>query len=212
MKAIAPRARQAPPKINNETKRRNNALTALLISRWMQLPERMVNVSADTNTVSRAKLAQPLGYITKPFQEAELHAGIEIALHKHREDLKLRGQEELLASTLRAIAEGVIAVDKPALVTLFNPAAEAWTGWNAREAVGKPIREVFPLVDSVTGEELDTPLWRVLTEGTMEEVGHGALLVDRTGAKRPITGSIAPTRDHRGEVSGAVLVDRKSTR
>ena len=185
--------------------------TARILRERFNIPVVYLTAHADTSTLSRAKLAQPLGYITKPFQEAELHAGIEIALHKHREDLKLRGQEELLASTLRAIAEGVIAVGKPELVTLFNPAAEAWTGWNAREAVGKPIREVFPLVDGVTGEDLDTPLWRVLAEGTVEEVGHGALLVDRSGAKRPITGSIAPTRDHRGEVSGAVLVFGRAT-
>ena len=180
--------------------------TARVLRERFNIPVVYLTAHADTSTLSRAKLAQPLGYITKPFQEAELYAGIEIALHKHREDLKFRGQEELLASTLRAIAEGVIAVDKPELVTLFNPAAEAWTGWNARDALGKPIREIFPLVDSVTGEELNTPLWRVLSEGTVEEVGHGALLVDRSGAKRAITGSIAPTRDHRGEVSGAVLV------
>jgi PAS domain S-box-containing protein len=180
--------------------------TARILRERFNIPVVYLTAHADTSTLSRAKLAEPLGYITKPFQEAELYAAIEIALHKHREDLKVRGKEELLASTLRAIAEGVIGVNKPESITLFNPAAEAWTGWKAQEAVGKPIREVFPLVDSVTGEELHTPLWRVLSEGTVEEVGHGALLVDRSGAKRPITGSIAPTRDHRGEVSGAVVV------
>ncbi|HEV8040140.1 MAG TPA: sigma 54-interacting transcriptional regulator [Bryobacteraceae bacterium] len=185
--------------------------TARVLRERFNIPVVYLTAHADTNTLSRAKLAQPLGYITKPFQEAELHAAIEIALHKHQEDLKHRGQEELLASTMRAIAEGVIAVDKPELVTLFNPAAEAWTGWNAREVLGKTIREVFPLVDGVTGEALDTPLWRVLSEGTVEDVGHGALLVDRSGAKRPITGSIAPTRDHRGEISGAVLVFGRAT-
>jgi PAS domain S-box-containing protein len=185
--------------------------TARILRERFNIPVVYLTAHADTNTLSRAKLAQPLGYITKPFQEAELHAAIEIALHKHQEDLKHRGQEELLASTMRAIAEGVIAVDKPELVTLFNPAAEAWTGWNAREVLGKTIREVFPLVDGVTGEALDTPLWRVLSEGTVEDVGHGALLVDRSGAKRPITGSIAPTRDHRGEISGAVLVFGRAT-
>jgi PAS domain S-box-containing protein len=180
--------------------------TARVLRERFNIPVVYLTAHADSATLSRAKLAQPLGYITKPFQEAELHASIEIALHKHREDLKLRGQEELLASTLRAIAEGIIAVDKPESVTLFNPAAEAWTGWKAGDALGKPIRQVFPLFDGVTGDELETPLWRVLTEGTVEEMRSGALLLDRSGNKRPIAGSIAPTRDHRGDVSGAVLV------
>jgi two-component system response regulator AtoC len=180
--------------------------TARVLRERFNIPVVYLTAHADTSTLTRAKLAEPLGYITKPFQEAELYAAIEIALHKHRQDLKVRGHEQLLASTLRAIADGVIGVNKPESVTLFNPAAEVWTGWKAQEAVGKPIREVFTLVDSVTGEEFHTPLWRVLSEGTVEEVGHGALLLDRSGVKRPITGSIAPTRDHHGEVSGAVLV------
>jgi PAS domain S-box-containing protein len=180
--------------------------TARILRERFNIPVVFLTAHADTATVSRAKLAEPLGYITKPFQEAELHASIEIALHKHREDLKHREQEQLVASTLRAIAEGVIAVEKPESVTLFNPAAEAWTGWSARDAIGKPLREVFPLVDSVTGEEVETPLWRVLAEGTVEELGNGALLVGHNGEKRTITGSIAPTRSHRGEVVGAVLV------
>ena len=213
--AIA-QAEEAPPdlalmdiRIKGEM---DGAETARILRERFNIPVVYLTAHADTSTLSRAKLAQPLGYIVKPFQETELHASIEIALHKHREDLKVRGQEELVASTLRAIAEGVIAVDKPESVTLLNPAAEAWTGWNAREALGKPLREVFSVVDSVTGDELETPLWRVLTEGTVEELGSGALLADRSGAKRPILCSIAPTRDHRGEVSGAVLVFGRASR
>jgi len=185
--------------------------TARVLRERFNVPVVYLTAHADAATVSRAKLAEPLGYITKPFQEAELHASIEIALHKHREDLKLREQQHLVSSTLRAIAEGVIGVQRPDRVTVFNPAAEAWTGWSAEEATGKPLKEVFPLVDGMTGEEVETPLWRVLTEGTVEELGKGALLADHSGEKRPITGSIAPTRDHRGEITGAVLVFGRSS-
>ncbi len=185
--------------------------TARILRERFDIPVVYLTAHADTSTLSRAKLARPLGYITKPFQEAELYASIEIALHRHREDLRVRGQQEVMAATLRGMAEGVITVqkpklDKPEFVTLCNPAAEAWTGWNAGEALGKPIREVFALVDGVTGETLETPLWRVLAEGTVEEIGHGALLVDRGGGRHPILCSMAPTRDHQGEISGAVLV------
>lgn len=180
--------------------------TARVLRERFNIPVVYLTAHADAATLSRAKLAEPLGYITKPFQEAELHASVEIALHKHREDLKFRGQEQLLSSTFRAMAEGVITVDSHQIVTLFNPAAEAWTGRQSGEAVGQSLSEVFPLADSITGDEVETPLWRVLSEGTVEELAGGALLVDRGGEKHPISGSIAPTRDHRGEVSGAVLV------
>lgn len=180
--------------------------TARVLRERFNIPVVYLTAHADSATLSRAKLAEPLGYITKPFQEAELHASIEIALHKHREDLKARGHGQLLASTLRAMAEGVISVDRNHAVTLFNPAAEAWTGRSSTEALGQPLSEVFPLVDSVTGEEVETPLWRVLTEGTVAELSSGVLLVDRAGEKHPISGSLAPNIDHKGEVAGAVVV------
>jgi len=180
--------------------------TARILRERFNIPVVYLTAHADTATLSRAKLATPLGYITKPFQEAELHASIEMALHKHEEDLKILGQAELLASTLRAIADGVIAVDRSETVTLFNPSAEAWTGMSSEDAIGQPFRQVFSLVDSATGDELDTPLWRVLTEGTVETLAEGALLVDRKGEKRAIASSLAPTRDHRGDISGAVIV------
>ena len=179
---------------------------ARILRERLNIPVVYLTAHADSATLSRAKLAVPLGYITKPFQEAELHASIEMALHKHREDLLARQKEELLSSTLRGMADGVIAVDRHETVTLFNPSAEAWTGTQAGEALGKPLRQVFPLVDGVTGEEVDTPLWRVLGEGTVEELAEGVLLVDRKGRKRAISSSIAPTRDHQGQVAGAVIV------
>src|SRR5579864_2945217 len=130
--------------------------TARVLRERFNIPVVYLTAHADTATLARAKLAAPLGYITKPFQEAELHASIEMALHKHQQDLKARNEEERLASTLRAIAEGVIGVDSHETVTLFNPSAEAWIGMRAEEAIGKPLRQIFPLIDSATGDEVDT--------------------------------------------------------
>jgi PAS domain S-box-containing protein len=180
--------------------------TARVLRERFNIPVVYLTAHADTATLERAKLAEPLGYITKPFQEADLHASVEIALHKHREDLKFRQREALLSSTFQAMAEGVIAVERNQTVTLFNPAAEAWTGWKSAEAIGRALSAVFPLVDSVTGKTVETPLWRVLAEGSVAELGSGVLLLDRHGERHPISGSIAPIRDHRGEVAGAALV------
>jgi len=180
--------------------------TARILRERFNIPVIYLTAHADAATVSRAKGSEPLGYITKPFQEAELHASIEIALHKHREDLKFREKERLLASTLRAVAEAVISLDQNEIITLFNPAAEAWTGWKARDALGKHVDEVLSLVDSATGEKAHTPLWRVLAEGSIAELPAGVLLVSQQGENRPITGSISPIRDHQGQVAGAVIV------
>ena len=179
---------------------------ARVLRERFNIPVIYLTAHADSSTVMRAKDAEPLGYITKPFQEAALHASIEIALHKHAEELKLRGKQELLASTLRAITEGVISLDTAERVTLFNPAAETWTGRPAREALGRPVDDVLQVVSAATGDRLALPWASVFSSGTLRELPGSAVLVSRSGEKRAISGSVAPIRDHRGVVSGAVLV------
>ncbi len=62
----------------------------------------------DTETLQRAVLSGPLGYLTKPFQEADLRSAIEVAIHKHRSDLARREREE----RLRRSAENLSLIDE----------------------------------------------------------------------------------------------------
>jgi PAS domain S-box-containing protein len=180
--------------------------TALVLRERFNIPVIYLTAHADTPTLGRAKEAGPLGYIVKPFQEAALHASIEIALHRHSEDLKAREKEELLASTLRAISEGVISMDDCQTITLFNPAAEAWTGRSARVALGQRMDEMFQVAASAGGDKVAKSWERVLSDGSLQDLPAGVVLVSSQGERRPISGSIAPIRDHTGAIAGAVLV------
>jgi len=183
---------------------------AMILRERFNIPVIYLTAHADAATVARATDAGPLGYITKPFQAAALRASIEIALHRHREELKTRRKQELLDSTLRAISEGVmsavISIDRRERITLFNPAAEAWTGWSAREALGRSIDEIFQAVAGSSGDRIRKPWERVFSIGSLHELPADAMLVSRRGEKRAIQGSIAPLRDHQRAVVGAVLV------
>ena len=129
-----------------------------------------------------------------------------MALYKHSEDLKALEREEWLSSTLRALGEGVISVDRTGAVMVANEAAEAWTGWSADEARGRTVHEVLLLVDAATGERVMATLDGVLAEGALGDIGSGVVLVAKTGERRPVEGSMAPIRNHQGEISGAVIV------
>ena len=179
---------------------------ALILRERFNIPVIYLTAHADCPTVARAKDAGPLGYITKPFQEAALRASIEIALHRHSEELKSREKEELLASTLQAISEGVISMDRQENITLFNPAAEAWTGRSAREALGQRVDEIFQAVVNPDGSQVRKSWEKVLTDGSLQELPTGTVLLSSQGDKRPISGCIAPIRDHQGAIAGAVLV------
>jgi DNA-binding NtrC family response regulator len=180
--------------------------TARILREQFNIPVVYLTAHADRATLERAKVAEPLGYITKPFKQLELQASIEIALHKHREDVKAKEREQVLSATLRALGMGVLSVDREEAVTLLNATAEAWTGWPSKEAARKPVGEVFPLIDERTGERIESSVAEVLAAGKLEELRPGVLLLGRNGTKRPIEGSIAPIWDHHGEVTGAVVV------
>jgi len=179
-------------------------VAGILRSRF-NIPVIYVTAHADAETLERAKGAEPLGYITKPFQESELHASIEMALYKHAADVKARTREDLLSSTLQAMGEGVVSVDRSGAVTLLNAAAETWTGWRPEEAKGRPLEDVFVLVDPA-GRPAAAPLKSVLADGAIAELARRTLLQARDGERRMVAGSVAPIRDHEGVISGAVIV------
>jgi AmiR/NasT family two-component response regulator len=58
--------------------------------------------------LERIKLTNPAGYLVKPFEDNELQGNIAIALHKHRQDSKLKNDysrlENNLKSTIDALA------------------------------------------------------------------------------------------------------------
>ena len=179
---------------------------ARIIRERFQIPAVYLTAHADSGTLDRAKKAEPLGYIVKPFQESELQASIEMALHKSRVDQAKREREDRLAATLGSVGEGVIAMDETGRITFLNRAAEEWTGWKQPEALGRTAEEVVRIMEGKTRAPVDNLLRRAARQRTPAELESGALLLSRHGAEHAIAGSAAPIRDHNGHPSGAVLV------
>jgi PAS domain S-box-containing protein len=123
----------------------------------------------------------------------------------------LRRSEDSLSATLYSIGDGVIATDEQGRVTRLNPVAEALTGWQQADAVGRPIESVFHIVNEQTRVPADNPVGRVLSEGTIVGLANHTALIARDGIERPIADSGSPIRDGSGAVLGAVLVFRDVT-
>jgi diguanylate cyclase (GGDEF)-like protein len=60
------------------------------ISDRLDIPVVYLTAYADEQTLRRAKVTEPFGYLVKPFDERSLHAAIEVALHRHRMQMALR--------------------------------------------------------------------------------------------------------------------------
>ena len=93
------------------------------IRRELNIPTVYLTAHNDAATLARAKETQPLGYLLKPFQERDLFVTLEIALHRHQMDGRLRASELKYATTLASIGDGVLATDADGKVTFLNPVA-----------------------------------------------------------------------------------------
>lgn len=125
----------------------------------------------------------------------------------------LRRSEQNLAVTIDSIGDAVIATDGTGSVTRINPVAEALTGWPLNEARGRPLSEIFHIINEETRKEAENPVEKVLREGKVMGLANHTVLVSRDGTERPIGDSAAPIIDrHGGEILGIVLVFRDLSR
>ena len=73
--------------------------------------------------------------------------------------------------------DGVISTDRAGKITMINQAAQRLTGWTHDEAIGKPLRTVFEIVNEQTGEAGDNPVDSVLRTGKLVELTNNTLLI-----------------------------------
>jgi PAS domain S-box-containing protein len=134
-----------------------------------------------------------------------------ILLARRQAEEALRKQSEWLRVTLSSIGDAVISTDAEGRVTFLNGVAEDLTGWSQTEALGRPLPEIFHIVDERTRQPVDNPALRALRGGTVVGLANHTILLARDGTERPIDDSAAPMRDESGACVGTVLVFRDVT-
>lgn len=70
--------------------------TAKIIKDEYNIPVIYLTAYADENTLEKAKITEPYGYIIKPFKEVDIHTSIEMALYKHEKSLEVKKERDLL--------------------------------------------------------------------------------------------------------------------
>ncbi len=182
----------------------------LIRSRW-DIPVIYLTAYTDEDIIRRATETGPFGYITKPFEDAELFRTIEMGLFKHRMEKRLRESEEWFATTLRSIGDAVIATDREGAVRFMNPRAEILTGWELENARGKPVGEVFHILDGSTRQKSSCPVLKALRECSSVDTHRDYLLLARDGSERAVICTGTPIIGKNEKVLGAVLVSRDIT-
>jgi diguanylate cyclase (GGDEF)-like protein/PAS domain S-box-containing protein len=108
--------------------------------------------------------------------------------------------------TLDSIGDAVVSTDVAGQVTYLNVIAERLTGWSSAEALGRPLEEVFRIIDATTREIAQNPMRRAIRENKTVAAAPNCVLIRRDGVEAAIEDRAAPVHDRRGAVSGAVMV------
>lgn len=126
--------------------------------------------------------------------------------HKAAEDA-LFLEKERAQVTLDSIADAVLCIDAAGNVTYLNSVAESLLGWSREEAGGRPLNEVFRLVDGTTRKSpARNPMELAMERNAPVGLAANSVLVRRDGAEIAIEDSAAPIRGRDGAVVGAVMV------
>lgn len=125
---------------------------------------------------------------------------------RKRAELELEDEKERMRVTLNSIGDAVIATDPDGKVTFVNPIAEDLTGYSAHEAFGKPIEAIMPLRDGSSGHELQNPIRLALREQRIVGMAFDCMLLNRSNQSLAVEDSAAPIRNHKGDITGAIIV------
>lgn len=133
------------------------------------------------------------------------------ANHETKLAERLTDSREVFETTLTSIGDGVISTNTAGIVMFINPQAVALTGWSKGEAIGKPLDEIFRIVNETTRQKVESPFEKVMKTGAISGLANHTILIRKDGSEVPIDDSGAPIRNVKGLIGGVVLVFRDIT-
>jgi diguanylate cyclase (GGDEF)-like protein/PAS domain S-box-containing protein len=119
---------------------------------------------------------------------------------------QLYAEKERALVTLNSIGDAVLCTDISGKITYLNLVAETMTGWGREEATGRPLAEVFRIIDGPTRKTARDPMEMAVEQNKTVGLTVNCVLIRRDGLESAIEDSAAPIHDRAGRVIGAVIV------
>ncbi len=110
----------------------------------LDIPIIYLTAHSEESTIERAKLTGPYGYIIKPYDLTELKYAIELALYKHKTEIKLKESEKQYRSILENIQDAYIRVNKDGNIIMASPSAASMYGFESpQEMIDIPAVSLY---------------------------------------------------------------------
>jgi PAS domain S-box-containing protein len=164
----------------------------------------------DDDTLRRAKITEPYGYIVKPFDERELHTAIEMALYRHKTEQKLKEKEQWLSAIVPNLQDAVIVTSGKGVVVSMNPAAEILTGWSQADADGKDVKTVFNVSSIGSDSHVENPASEILADPASAKVEKRLCLITKGGGSVSVDCRAVAVHGEKTNLKGIAVIFRRS--
>ncbi|MBI4457972.1 PAS domain S-box protein [Candidatus Uhrbacteria bacterium] len=139
----------------------------------------------------------------------ELAISFNAMTEKMRESLNIINIErDKLAKLIESMGDSVMVIDTEGKITLWNYAAALLTGWEQKEVIGRPFKDILKLVREADRASNSDFIVRAITEKVKKSMENHTLLIRKDGTEIPVADSAAPIIDADGDVWGAIVVFR----
>ena len=154
----------------------------------LDIPVIFLSAHVDNKIIEKAKLAEPFGYLVKPFHKREIKAAIEVALYKKDMEKRLHESEARYRSVFENTGTATVIIEEDMTISMVNSELEKLSGYSKKEVEGK-----MSWTDFVVEEDLE----RMKGYHVKRREGEGAApteyefrMVDRHGKIKDISSKV----------------------
>jgi serine phosphatase RsbU (regulator of sigma subunit)/AmiR/NasT family two-component response regulator len=189
--------------------RMNGIEAAGVIRDTSRVPVVFLTAHSDPETLERAKLAEPFGYVLKPFDERALDATIRMALYKANRLEATRHRKEELDGILHSMGDGIVVTSESGAVVFLNSAARRLLGLEGLLAPDTQISALFKDADGRAAEAVTVGLAKVMAGEA--EPSHAELIsLPGDGRHGDIEARLDPIKGGGGAAKGVILTLRSA--
>ena len=166
----------------------------------------------DQETIDRAKVTEPYGYLVKPFNEGDLKTTVEMALFKFSKDRELRLSEQRLSNALGKIENAVFVTDQNLRLNYINEKAlSICGGLSGMDSIGLDIYSLIGIEKEggvvISKDDLKSNVVR----DNVFSIANAYVIIKKDNSNIPCNFTASAVRDEKDNFLGVAIVITDST-
>ncbi len=161
----------------------------------------------DQETIDRAKVTEPYGYLVKPFNEGDLKTTVEMALFKFSKDRDLRMSEQRLSNALGKIENAVFVTDQDLRLNYINEKALAICGGlSGMDSVGLDIYSLIGIEKEGGVAISKDDLKSTVVRDNILSLSNAYVIIKKDNSNIPCNFTASAVRDEKDNFLGVAIV------